>query len=216
MSIYWNSSEISEIYYGENISEVYFGSDLVWSACKYEPGQIIVNQASAGNYTWKCLSNGIFEIVCVGGGSGYAYSEMVWSGAILTGNAKGGSGGGFSIQAKLKKGTAYSYSVGAGGAYAYAYGAGVTGNPGTKSTFAHLTANPGNAAHAAYNGSTDGTGGTQATLTDSETLTIQTINWNKAGIQGGNSILDPYGKGGQVRDAAGNAGYVKITFLSKS
>lgn len=221
MSIYWDNNEISEIYYGENISEVYFGSDLIWSACKYEPGQVIVNQASAGNYTWKCLSNGLFEIICVAGGGGGAHSNYY----LANGSAGGGSGGGFSVQAKLTKGITYSLTVGKGGNSAAVVGGGAYGGAGGNSLFGTLIANGGSGGAAAFTGANHaGTGGSLATLSDSTNIIIKVIDWNLSGntgttdsnyATGGAAVYGNYGKGGNDQ-TTGNTGYVRVKFISKS
>ena len=198
------------------ITRYYYKMDVV----EYPEGLVKFESSTPGTYSVE-LTDGIYEITCVAGGSGgTGLNQTIKLGkqTIYMGQAMGGgSGSGFSGTFTLTEGT-YSITVGAGsgGAYNASIGAG-----GSSSVSGVVTCY-GGGSHA-----TNGVGAGGAAPTVS--LEATNITLNTAGNAGGSatstsrnctaaggaSVYGGYGAGGSATSAtaasgSGGPGYVKI------
>ena len=204
----------------------------------YVDGQILFESDTGGDSgTLELKTDGIYEIICVGGGSGCSLTyHSGYGGASVT----GGSGAGFDLKLRLTKGK-YSYYVGNGSAGVYNdnYPANLSNSTssqnGENSYFGNNIAYGAGGATSIYNGSglVVGSGGAMPSISDSIVETIFNTNgndglsaWtNQAGtLTGGASVFDEYGKGGGASWTYqyysrtlenGTGGYIKVKFISK-
>lgn len=199
MSIIHNLQDISNITIGsENIENIYLGEDLLWTAesSPYTPDQVIFESSTPGTYSVDILTNGKYEIICVGaGGGGVRYGN---GGFIPYQYAGGGSGGYSNSIQNLTEGT-YSITVGGGGGWTN-NGGNHAGTGGTSSFSDIVNATGGQGGLRLGTGS-GGVGITQNGNTGTTTAA-------------GASVYGGYGAGG-YSTSNGGAGYVKIVYKSK-
>lgn len=226
--------------YQFNATENAFSSIVLESENPYTPTEVIFESSTGGDTgTLNIKTDGIYEVICVGGGSGCVICDDVgYGGTVVT----GGSGAGFDLKLRLTKGT-YSYQVGNGSSYVY--------NGNYPSNMSELTVSQdggdtffgNNVAHGAGgatgkyarygDGVIVGQGGSEPTIIDTITETIVNsagndgywVGTNQAGmLAGGSSVIDNYGSGGGASWAYqftsktlenGTSGYIKVIFISK-
>ena len=216
--------------YAEQSGTVTLSEDTIMNVVleerAYVTDQVIFESSTAGTYEVELLENGNYEVYCIGGGAGGAYSRSTTTNA----KAGGGSGSGFIGVVLLSKGD-YSITVGAGGAGAAAKDAAIYSSAGGNSLIENnVVAYGGGAAYARVSKS-DTHGGAGGKIPD---ITVETVSTtlNKAGNKGGSvandqsstryyggaSVYNGYGKGGDAfsinlgAGSEGTAGYVKIVW----
>lgn len=226
--------------YQFSATENTFSSIVLESENPYFDGQILFESDTGGDSgTLELKTDGIYEIVCVGGGSGCSLTSHIGYGGA---SVSGGSGAGFDLKLRLNKGT-YNYYVGKGSIGVYNDSELVaerrkltTSENGENSYFGNNIAYGAGGATSTYRSGNDlvvGSGGAMPSISDSIVETILNTNgndglsaWtNQAGtLAGGASVFDDYGKGGGVSWTYqyysrtlenGTSGYIKVKFISK-
>lgn len=225
--------------YSFSATENTFSSIILETENPYTPTEVIFESSTGGDTgTLNIKTDGIYEVICVGGGSGCSLSShRGYGGTTVT----GGSGAGFDLKLRLTKGN-YQYYVAKGSISVY--------NDSYPSNMSNLTSSDdaedsyfgGNIAHGANGASSRyttnsgsvivGQGGSAPTISDSIVETI--INTagndgyftatNQAGmLAGGSAVIDSYGAGGgaswtyqYMSDSMDNGadGYIKVIFIS--
>lgn len=191
MTLYAGSRLIGQIYHGSQaISRVYKGSTLVFG---YFPGEDLIEESTAGTYSFTVEYAGNFRIVCVGAGGGGS-SNL------------GGAGGYFEANVYLRRGTV-DLVVGEGG---YGGGAYCRNNNGGTGGESSITADgvsivcPGGRYGCGRRNSC-GAGYTYApTYTITNAYTLIGVSTE---LQTGDSWYGGYGAGGAVCTNDEGAGY---------
>ena len=180
--------------------------NVTLSTSHYTPGQVLYESSTGGaSTTLNLLDNGKYQVICIAGGGGAAYS-------VFKGAAGGGSGSGFDIIFQLTAGS-YAVAVGSGGVGKSNGSAGTGGD----SQFGTCYARGGGGGVSSTNTRTVGAGGAAPTVN----YTISSTTLNTAGNAGntsgggGAAVYSTYGKGGHTQNATaytGTAGYVKVVY----
>lgn len=218
-TIKWGNSSIKNIYWGSTpVKEVWYGSNKIWSNCPYTPDQVLFESSTPGTYSLNILTDGVYEVYCIAGGSGGATMRMVkWF------TASGASGSGYIGNLKITRNT-YQIVVGDGSSGKYKSTERVS-NAGNSSVSNVVTSYGGKGGQASNSLSEN----SRAIGGDIPSIYVQEISFtlkqsgnngtitNQSGsYSGGASLYNDYGKGGDVytnhyaNDGAN--GYVKIIF----
>ena len=229
--LYLGNRIVKDIYVGDKlISQVFKGSQRIYS--KLNPDDIIFQKSVAGTYNLDIITDGIYEVYCIGagagGGSGRKTRKSGSSIIIKNCTLTGGSGSGFIGEIELNRGN-YQIVVGKGSNNA---GKKVNGNytinAGGNSSIGNIVISYG-ASGAVASGSiytynySKSTGGQAPTInTEIISSTLNTagnngVHYDGTGHKdGGASVYNGYGAGGSANydDYAynGTDGYVKLVF----
>lgn len=223
--------------YQFSATENTFSSIVLESENPYVDGQVLFESDTGGDSgTLELKTDGIYEIICVGGGSGASLSYHVGYGGDVVG---GGSGSAFDLKLRLTKGT-YNYYVGKGSPtvycddYPYNWNNQTSAENGENSYFGNNIAYGASGAVSNYqDNNIVGYGGIEPSISDSIVETVLNSAGNdgtwvavqQAGsLSGGASLIDNYGKGGgaswtyqfysrNLEDSTD--GYIKIKFISR-
>ena len=227
---YHSSNLIKRIYAGSNrIKRVYKGSTLVWNLHPYEPNTVIYESSTGGASTNLSLPEGLYQVICIGGGGGGCGRHPGISGSFKS--AGGGSGSGFNCIFNLPAGN-YAVAVGSGGA---SKTGATNGRDGGNSRFGTSYAYGGGGG--IYQGGTSpfigGAGGNAPTLTYTRTSTTLNTAGNSGSYDSGPyyaigaagaAVYGNYGKGGTSKvttddgDTLTDAkdGYVKVIYINQA
>ena len=217
-TIKWGNSSIKNIYWGSTpVKEVWYGPNKIWSNCPYTPNQVLFESSTPGTYSLNILTDGVYEVYCIAGGSGGVTKHL-----ILNNNptASGASGSGYIGNLKITQGT-YHIVVGRGSSGKYGRNEKVS--DAENSSISNVVTSYGGKGGKPYNDQTQAVGGNIPTIFAQEiSFTLKQrgnngIIANYAGVySGGASLYNGYGKGGDVRTRNyandGANGYVKIIF----
>ena len=215
-TIKWGNSSVKNIYWGNTpVKEVWYGSNKIWSNCPYTPDQVLFESSTPGTYSLNILTDGVYEVYCIAGGSGGTTIHLLqrWP------TASGASGSGYIGNLKITQ-NIYQIVVGSGSSGKYNINEKVSdaGNSSVSNVVASYGGKGG-----AWDPQTKAIGGDIPSIYVQEmSFTLKQrgndgITANKGGsYSGGASLYNGYGKGGDVytnhyaNDGAN--GYVKIIF----
>ena len=214
-TINWGNSNVKDIYWGSTpVKEVWYGSNKIWSNCPYTPDQVLFESSTPGTYSLNVLTDGVYEVYCIAGGSGGA----TWHVMTNWRTATGASGSGYIGNLKI---TRHTYQIVIGGGSSGKYNTTKKVSDAENSSISNVVIS--------YGGKGGKADGTQAIGGDIPTIFVQEISFTlkqsgnngivtgKSGsYSGGASLYNGYGKGGDVytnnyaNDGAN--GYIKIIF----
>lgn len=230
MTLFAGSDQIFNIHKGpDRFYRIYKGADLIWRA--YKINELVYEKTTAGSDTINIIMPGLYRVRLVGGGAGGAFNSSGNSGSEAAGNG----GGAFIGTVYLLKGT-YSINVGAGGSSAGGLDADVWGGNGGNTSLSLngttlLLAGGGKGNHVWWpSGAERSQVSSEPNVIGSSVKVISTdknasgvwgqIAGTAANSQGGSSLYNGYGKGGNVynRYSAdnGTGGYLSIEFLGET
>ena len=217
-TIKWGNSSIKNIYWGStSVKEVWYGSNKIWSNCPYTPNQVLFESSTPGTYSLNILTDGVYEVYCIAGGSGGAqYKPQGFKWYV----ASGASGSGYIGNLKITQST-YQIVVGRGSSGKYGSKGKVS--DAENSSISNVVTSYGGKGGKAFDDRTQAVGGDiPTTFTQEISFTLKQrgnngiLDNNIAFCSGGASLYNGYGKGGDVkiRDYANDGvnGYVKIIF----
>lgn len=161
---------------------------------EYPEGVVKFESSTPGTYNIDIEKDGLYEIICVGGGGG----GVRWRAGSWDDKAGGGSGGYSNLTQNLTK-NSYNIAVGAGGGWTNSGGR-YAGSGGT-SSFANIV------------NATGGQGGYRLKSCSGGTGITQNGNGGTPSAAGA-SVYNGYGAGGYA-DRNGGSGYVKVTCFSE-
>ena len=214
--IKWGNSNIKSIDWGNTpVKEVWYGSNKIWSNCPYTPDQVLFESSSPGVYSLDILTDGVYEVYCIAGGSGGSNVH-----AVRQFTASGASGSGYIGNLKITQNT-YQIVVARGSSGKYHRNEKVS--DAENSSVSAVVRSYGGKGGKAWDPQTKAIGGDIPTIFAQEiSFTLKQrgndgITANDGGsYSGGASLYNSYGKGGDVytnhyaNDGAN--GYVKIIF----
>lgn len=216
-TIKWGNSSVKNIYWGNTpVKEVWYGSNKIWSNCPYTPDQVIFESSTPGIYSLNILTDGVYEVYCIAGGSGGTTIHLLkrWP------TASGASGSGYIGNLKITQNT-YQIVVGSGSSGKYKINEKVS--DAENSSISNVVTSYGGKGGKAIDDQTQAIGGNIPSIYAQEvSFTLKQAGNNGitamsgGSYSGGASLYNGYGKGGDVytnhyaNDGAN--GYVKIIF----
>lgn len=238
---YNGSTETNKIYVEQDktykVYKVFKEGNLVWRERKYDKNQIIFDSSTAGTFSIY-LDNGIYDVICVGGGGAAAMRGVYDDKGYGWG---GGSGGGFVGRLSITNKGTYTVVVGSANNNTKSQSSDTQiSNPSDTSTHDSyisgiIRCGGGGSGH--YNSSYVGAAGSAPVIDSSVTLISSSVNRagnagsSKSGgngsdsavtASGGASVYGGYGKGQgcKVHEYArrrswinGTNGYIRIIYI---
>ncbi len=217
-TIKWGNSSIKNIYWGSTpVKEVWYGSNKIWSNCPYTPNQVLFESSTPGTYSLNILTDGVYEVYCIAGGSGgaayHVYGYKWYS-------ASGASGSGYIGNLKI---TQHTYQIVVGRGSSGKHNSSEKISDAENSSISNVVTSYGGKGGKAVDDRTQAVGGDIPTIFTQEiSFTLKqrgnngTIDDDSDLCSGGASLYNGYGKGGDVNifDYVndGTNGYVKIIF----